>query len=132
MTFQTASKELVARVQALLRRVKPKAPKSATLRVDDIFLEYQTHLVAVDEKPVELTRSEFDLLAILMASPGRVFARSELLQELQGAVIEGYERTVDVHIKNLRAKIEPEPSDPHYIETVYGVGYRFSRQAKGK
>lgn len=128
ITKPFSTKELVARVQALLRRAEPKAPKTTTLHVNDIFLDHQFHRVTVDEKPVELTCTEFNLLALLMSTPGRVFSRSELLQELQGAVVEGYERSVDVHIKNLRAKIEPEPSSPSYIETVYGVGYRFSSQ----
>ena len=75
---------------------------------------------------VELTPSEFDLLATLMGAPGRVFSRLELLDRLQGTAYEGYERTIDVHIRNLRTKIEPDPSKPRYIETVYGSGYRFS------
>jgi len=77
---------------------------------------------------VDLTPSEFELLATLMAAPGRVFSRLEILDRLQGAAYEGYERTIDVHIRNLRTKIEPDPSNPHYIETVYGAGYRFAVQ----
>jgi DNA-binding response OmpR family regulator len=73
-----------------------------------------------------LTPSEFELLAVLMAAPGRVFSRLELLDRLQGTAFEGYERTIDVHIRNLRTKIEPESSNPRYIETVYGAGYRFT------
>jgi DNA-binding response OmpR family regulator len=75
---------------------------------------------------VELTPSEFDLLVTLMVSPGRVFSRLELLDRLQGTTYEGYERTIDVHIRNLRAKIEPDPRHPRYVETVFGVGYRFA------
>jgi DNA-binding response OmpR family regulator len=74
----------------------------------------------------DLTPSEFDLLAALMSAPGRAFSRLELLDRLQGTTYEGYERTIDVHVKNLRAKIEPDPSKPRYVETVYGVGYRFA------
>lgn len=128
VTKPFSPREMVARVQALLRRVGPKESKSNTLRVGNVFLDHHSHIVKVDEKPVELTRSEFDLLATLMTAPGRVYSRSELLQKIQGAVVEGYERTVDVHIKNLRSKVELEPSNPRYIETVYGVGYRFSVQ----
>jgi DNA-binding response OmpR family regulator len=73
-----------------------------------------------------LTPSEFDLLAVLMAAPGRAFSRSDLLDRLQGTAFEGYERTIDVHVRNLRAKIEPEPRQPRYIETVYSIGYRFA------
>jgi len=126
VTKPFSPKELVARVQAVLRRTGPKASKAETLRVGDVYLDHQTHLATVADKPLELTRSEFDLLAILMTAPGRVFSRAELLERLQGAVVEGYERTVDVHIKNLRSKIELDPSNPRYIETVYGIGYRFS------
>jgi DNA-binding response OmpR family regulator len=74
---------------------------------------------------VDLTPSEFELLAALIGAPGRAFSRLELLDRIQGTTYEGYERTIDVHIKNLRAKLEPEPSRPRYVETVYGVGYRF-------
>jgi len=77
---------------------------------------------------VDLTPSEFDLLAALMASPGHVYSRLDLLDVIQGVRYEGYERTIDTHIKNLRAKVEPEPRSPRYIETVYGVGYRFRRE----
>jgi len=75
---------------------------------------------------IDLTPSEFDLLAVLMSAPGRVFLRLELLDQIQGTTYEGYERTIDVHIKNLRSKIENDASVPRYIETVYGVGYRFA------
>ena len=77
---------------------------------------------------MDLTPSEFDLLATLMATPGRAFSRLELLDRIQGATYEGYERTIDVHIKNLRAKIEPDSAKPRYIETVYGIGYRFCKE----
>jgi DNA-binding response OmpR family regulator len=77
---------------------------------------------------VDLTPSEFDLLAALMTRPGRVYSRLDLLDVIQGVRYEGYERTIDTHIKNLRAKIEPEPRSPRYIETVYGVGYRLARE----
>ncbi len=85
-------------------------------------------MVKIEDEPVNLTPSEFDLLTTLMTTPGRVFSRMELLDRIQGIAYEGYERTIDVHIKNLRAKIERNTRDPHYIETVYGVGYRFARE----
>jgi DNA-binding response OmpR family regulator len=88
-------------------------------------LDRETRVVTVEEQRVDLTPSEFDLLAIFMGAPGRAFTRAELLDRLQGDAYEGYERTIDVHIRNLRTKIEPNPSKPIYIETVYGVGYRF-------
>ena len=77
---------------------------------------------------MDLTPSEFDLLATLMSAPGRTFSRLDLLDRIQGTAYEGYERTIDVHIKNLRGKIESDSRSPRYIKTVYGVGYRFARE----
>ena len=85
--------------------------------------------MTVDERPVDLTPSEFDLLAAFLAAPGRAFTRAELLDRLQGDAYDGYERTIDVHIRNLRTKIEPDPGKPRYVETVYGVGYRFAAES---
>jgi two-component system alkaline phosphatase synthesis response regulator PhoP len=117
-------RELVARINTVLRRVG-KAPAGRVLRVADIVLDQETHSVTVAGRQVRLTPSEFDLLAILMSTPGRVFSRLDLLESLQGTSFEGIARTIDQHIRNLRAKIEPDPGKPHYIETVFGVGYRF-------
>ncbi len=128
MTKPFSTREMVARVQALLRRARPTSSKKAILKVGDIELDHETHLVMMNDKPVELTRSEFNLLAIMMGTPGRVFSRQELLETLQGAVVEGFDRTVDVHIKNMRTKIEPDPANPIYIETVFGIGYRVSNR----
>jgi DNA-binding response OmpR family regulator len=100
------------------------------LRAEAICLDRSGRIITVDGQNVDLTPSEFDLLATLMAAPGRVFSRLELLDRLQGSAYEGYERTIDVHIRNLRAKIEPDPSNPRYIETVYGAGYRFTPQRR--
>jgi DNA-binding response OmpR family regulator len=98
------------------------------LRAADITLDREKRRITVGQCPLELTPSEFDLLAALMAAPGRVFSRLELLERMQGDAYEGYERTIDVHIRNLRTKIEPDPAQPRYIETVYGSGYRFAAQ----
>lgn len=122
-------RELVARVKAVLRRVDKEQAQSEVLRAADIEVDLASHRVLVADQEVELTPSEFDLLAVLMGSPGRVYSRLDLLEKLQGSAYEGYERTIDVHIKNLRAKIETDPKAPRYIETVYGVGYRFSPEA---
>ncbi len=91
-----------------------------------IVLDRGRRLVTVTDRRVDLTPSEFDLLATLMASPGRAFSRLELLDRLQGAAFDGYERTIDVHVRNLRTKIEPDPSHPRYVQTVFGIGYRFT------
>jgi len=119
---------LVARVRAMLRRSGMQPPRAEVLRAADIVLDRATRQVVVGERSVDLTPSEFDLLSALMAAPGRVFSRPELLAEVQGIVYEGYERTIDVHIRNVRAKIEPDTRHPRYIETVYGVGYRFAAE----
>jgi DNA-binding response OmpR family regulator len=120
-------RELTARVRAVLRRTGKSGPAANTLHVQDITLDRESHRVEVGERPVDLTPSEFDLLAALMSMPGRAYSRLELLDQVQGLAYEGYERTIDVHIKNLRSKIEHEPRKPRYIETIYGVGYRFAR-----
>jgi len=119
-------RELVARMRAVLRRTEKSPAPVMVLRVADITLDKGAHTVTVTERLVDLTPSEFDLLAVLMNTPGRVYSRMELLTELQGTAFEGVERTIDVHVRNLRTKIEPDPSEPRYIETVFGVGYRFA------
>ncbi|NIM94646.1 MAG: response regulator [Anaerolineales bacterium] len=121
-------RELVARVRAVLRRAGKTKPEAQVMRIADITLDRESHTVTVSDQFVDLTPSEFDLLATLMSAPGRTFSRLDLLDRLQGTAFEGYERTIDVHVKNLRSKIEPERSSPRYIETVYGVGYRFTRE----
>ncbi|MEW6580118.1 MAG: response regulator transcription factor [Chloroflexota bacterium] len=116
---------LVAQVRAVLRRAYGDlAAEPTTWRVGDLELNTETHLVTLGGGRVELTPSEFDLLAVLIQRPGRVYTRMELLERVQGEAFAAYERTIDVHIKNLRAKIEADPRQPRYIETVYGVGYR--------
>lgn len=120
-------RELVARVRAVLRRAGKSEPKGKVLQVADITLDRDTRMVTVAGQAVDLTPSEFDLLAALMSSPGRVYSRLDLLDVIQGIRYEGYERTIDTHVKNLRSKLEPDPRSPRYIETVYGVGYRFRR-----
>jgi DNA-binding response OmpR family regulator len=117
-------RELVARIRAVLRRAGKAAPPAEVLRVADLTLDQDRHAVTVAGQAVELTPTEFELLATLMAAPGRVFSRSQLLLQLQGSTYEGVERTVDVHVHNLRAKLEHDPARPRYIETVFGVGYR--------
>jgi DNA-binding response OmpR family regulator len=119
-------RELTARVRAVLRRVGQVPPAPEQLRAADVVLDRATRLVQVGTQRVELTPSEFDLLAALMATPGRAYTRAELLDRVQGMAYEGYERTIDVHVRNLRAKIEADSRHPRYIETVFGIGYRFT------
>ena len=121
-------RELVARIRAVLRRSGQTQPSAQMLRAADVTLDRETHTVEVSGHFVDLTPSEFDLLAALMSVPGRAYSRLELLDRIQGVAYEGYERTIDVHIKNLRAKLEPDARNPRYVQTVYGVGYRFARE----
>jgi DNA-binding response OmpR family regulator len=121
-------RELVARIRAVLRRAGQTQPSAQKLRAADVTLDRETHAVEVNGQFIDLTPSEFDLLATLMSVPGRAYTRLELLDRIQGVAYEGYERTIDVHVKNLRAKLEPNSRNPRYVQTVYGVGYRFARE----
>ncbi len=118
-------RELVARIRAVLRRSTASAEPAEILRVADVMLDRNRHWVEVGNRKVYLTPTEFELLAVLLAAPGRVYSRTQLQQRLHGVALESQERTIDVHIRKLRAKIEPDPRAPHYIETVFGMGYRF-------
>ena len=118
--------ELLARIRAVLRRGDRGQP-TEVLRAADIVLDRGQHSVKVGGRAVSLTPTEFELLAALMAVPGRVLSRGQLLERLQGFVSETLERSIDVHIRHLRAKIEPDPSQPHYIQTVFGIGYRLGK-----
>lgn len=120
---------LIARIHAILHRAGHVLPVGAKLQVADILLDRENRVLKVKDKFIDLTPSEFDLLTGLMSSPGKVFSRLELLDIVQGVRYIGYERTIDLHIKNLRAKIEDDPHNPVYIETVYGAGYRFRRDS---
>ncbi len=125
VTKPFSPQELVARVRAVLRRVEGMPAKPERISRGEITVDLSRHAVTVGDEPLDLTPTEFDLLASLMQDPGRTFTRSQLLEQTQGYAYEGYERTIDVHIKNLRQKIETDPSNPQHIRTVYGVGYRF-------
>lgn len=119
---------LASRLRAVLRRAGLEAPQADVLRVGELMLDRNGRLVKVADHPVDLTPSEFSILAALMSAPGRAFSRLDLLDRVQGTTFEGYERTIDVHVRNLRAKIEPDPKNPRYVETIYGVGYRLAAE----
>jgi two-component system OmpR family response regulator len=120
-------RELVARVRAVLRRTESAREGSPEImRVLDVEMDLPRMRVSVGGKPVELTPTEFQLLAAFMREPGRVFTRAQLLDAAHGVAIESYERAVDAHVKNIRKKIEPTPRRPRYVLTVHGVGYRFT------
>jgi DNA-binding response OmpR family regulator len=122
-------RELLARIRAVLRRLGGPSEAPEQLHVGDVFLDQATHTVTVKGSPVILTPIEFDLLAVLMRSPGQVFTRSQLVEHLLNSGFTGLDRTLNVHIRNLRTKIEPNAATPIYIETVFGVGYRFHKPA---
>ena len=126
VTKPFSPRELVARVRTVLRRVGKEAPQGpAELRFADLLIDRRSHEVRVRGELVPLTPTEFKLLEVLAGEPGRAFTRLELLDRVFGYDFEGFERTVDVHVKNLRKKIEQDPTQPTYVKTVYGVGYKF-------
>jgi DNA-binding response OmpR family regulator len=126
VTKPFSPRELVARVRAVLRRVGEEAPQGPPeMRFADLVINRRRHEVRVRGELVDLTPTEFRLLEVLAAEPGRAFTRLELLDRVFGYDFEGFERTVDVHVKNLRKKIELAPKQPVYVKTVYGVGYKF-------
>jgi two-component system alkaline phosphatase synthesis response regulator PhoP len=119
-------RELVARVRAVLRRVRGGVRQPGLLRVGDLEIDLNGHRVTRASESIQLTRSEFDLLATLAQHPGQTLTREQLLDRLHGVAFEGFDRSIDTHIKNLRRKLEADPLEPRYILTVYGVGYKFS------
>lgn len=118
-------RELVARARAVLRRAGAPQPKARALRAGEVELHPDARAVFLRGEPVSLTPSEFDILRALMENPMRAFTRMELIEKALGYTYTGMDRTLDSHIKNLRRKIEADPASPVYIETVYGVGYRW-------
>lgn len=126
VTKPFSPRELVARVRALLRRVDGTDMGAEVIRAADVVIDIPRMRVTVADVAVDLTPTEFKILATLASSPGRIFTRSQLLDTLHGVSFESYERAIDAHVKNLRRKIEPIGGDPRYVQTVYGVGYRFT------
>jgi DNA-binding response OmpR family regulator len=120
-------RELVARIHAVLRRADGGSEKAELLHVGEIILDQTAHTITVGGEPVLLTPIEFDLLAVFMKSPGQVFTRTQLVDHLLDSGFTGLDRTLNVHIRNIRTKIEPDPDHPSHIETVFGVGYRLHR-----
>ena len=129
ITKPFSPKELVARVRSVLRRSELAQEAREVIRVGDVTLDIPRMQVTVGGEEIELTATEFQLLQTLASQPGRIFTRSQLLNAVHGIAIESYERAIDAHIKNIRRKLEPVPHEPRYIQTVYGVGYRFSDEA---
>ena len=126
ITKPFSPKELVARVRAVLRRVENADAGAEIIRAADVTLDLARMRVTAGDRAVELTATEFQLLAALARQPGRVFTRAQLLDAVRGVAFESYERAIDAHIKNIRRKLEPDPRKPRYLLTVYGVGYKFT------
>jgi DNA-binding response OmpR family regulator len=128
LTKPFSPKELVARVRAVLRRTEnlQNSPGRELIRTGDLTLDLPRMRVTLGQRQVELTPTEFELLAALAGQPGRIFTRAQLLDAVRGVAFESYERAIDAHIKNIRRKLEPDPREPRYILTVYGVGYKFA------
>jgi two-component system alkaline phosphatase synthesis response regulator PhoP len=126
VTKPFSPRELVARVRAVLRRTDGSRDAAPIVAVGDLQIDFQRRSVRRDGQSIDLTATEFDLLAILAREPGRPFTRTQLLELAYDVHYAGFDRTVDAHIKNLRRKIEPDPRNPRYVLTIYGVGYKFS------
>ena len=129
VTKPFSPRELVARVRAVLRRVNAQEDSGpAEIRCGDLVVDFVRHEARIQEEAVHLTPKEFSILETLIKQPGRVFSRLELLENAFGFDYGGFERTVDVHVMNLRKKIEPDPSEPKFIQTIYGLGYKFENE----
>ena len=126
LTKPFSPKELVARVRAVFRRVDAGTGQSEVIRVADVMLDIPRIQAKVGNRAIEFTSTEFELLAMMMRQPGRVFTRGQLLDGIRGEQVESFDRAIDAHVKNLRRKLEPDPRNPRYVLTVYGVGYKFA------
>jgi two-component system alkaline phosphatase synthesis response regulator PhoP len=129
VTKPFSPRELVARIRAILRRVDREVGPSDRIEAAGVSIDLGRMHVEADGQVVELTPTEFQLLATLARQPGRIFTRSQLLDAVHGVAFESYERAIDAHVKNLRRKLEPDPARPRYVLTVYGVGYRFAEES---
>jgi DNA-binding response OmpR family regulator len=118
-------RELVARVRAVLRRTQGEVQSTGIIHTGELEIDLNGHRVMLRGESVRLTRIEFNLLATLAQHPGQTFSRAQLIDRLHGVAEGGFDRSIDAHIKNLRRKIEDDPTEPYYILTVYGVGYQF-------
>jgi len=126
ITKPFSPRELVARVRTVLRRAQGAVQQPGILRVSDLEIYLDGHRLTRGGQLIELSRIEFKLLTILAQHPGLTYSRAQLLERIHGYAFEGYDRSIDAHVKNLRRKLEPDPSEPRYIITVYGVGYKFN------
>jgi len=128
VTKPFSPRELVARIRAIFRRVDRQMEPGDRIDVGAVSIDVPRMRVTAAGRSVELTPTEFQLLVALARQPGRIFTRSQLLDAIHGVAFESYERAVDAHVKNLRRKLEDDPGRPRYVQTVYGVGYRFAEE----
>jgi two-component system, OmpR family, alkaline phosphatase synthesis response regulator PhoP len=126
LTKPFSPRELVARVRAVFRRTDIGPGRTDVIRASNVSLDIPRMQARVDDRSIELTSTEFELLATMMRQPGRVFTRGQLLDAIRGEEVESFQRAIDAHVKNLRRKLEPDPREPRYVLTVYGVGYKFT------
>jgi len=125
ITKPFSPRTLVARVRAVLRRAQGRLKPPASLRFTGLEIDLDAHRTLLDGQPLHLTPNEFKLLVVLAQHPGQLFSREQLLDHLHGVAVDSFDRSIDSHIKNLRRKLERDPARPRFIETVYGMGYRF-------
>jgi two-component system, OmpR family, alkaline phosphatase synthesis response regulator PhoP len=126
VTKPFSPKELVARVRAVFRRIDLASERGEVIRAGDFTLDKRRMQASVGQQSIELTSTEFELLATLASQPGRVFTRAQLLDAIRGVEVESFDRAIDAHVKNVRRKLEPDPRNPRYVLTVHGVGYKFA------
>ena len=119
-------REVVARAKAILRRSRKTPEKTEPFKIGKFIVDTAGYTVSAEGSPVDLTPTEYRIFELLATHPGQVFTRFQLVEQIQGVAFEGYERTIDAHVKNLRRKIDDNPKDPRIIQTVYGVGYKFA------
>ncbi len=122
-------REVVARVRTIFRRTSPAAAKPTIMQVGELVIDEGLHTVTLAGRSIDLTPTEFEILVTLARQPRRVFSRLQIMEQAQGSAFEGYERTIDAHIKNIRIKLEPNPKKPVYIHTVFGLGYKLEAGA---
>ncbi|MDF2634892.1 MAG: two component transcriptional regulator, winged helix family [Pelosinus sp.] len=128
VTKPFSPKEVVARARAILRRANKAVSRSQTIVAGRLVIDLERHQVSKGGERLELTPTEFKILELLAGNAGRVYSRLQIVEHTQGYTFEGYERTIDAHIKNLRRKVEDNPKEPQYIQTIYGIGYKFASE----
>jgi len=126
VTKPFSPKEVVARAKVILRRVNRVSAQKPSLHIGNLYIDFERHQVSKNAELIDITATEFKILELFVTHAGRVFTRLQIVEQTQGDSFEGYDRTIDVHIKNLRRKLEENPKEPKYILTVYGVGYKFA------